>query len=75
MKYFNINVIPNKILTENIFGSPGVWTQGPMLVTGALLLHQPLTGYFFERQSMNQALVAHTCDPSYSGGWDQEDLV
>jgi hypothetical protein len=24
---------------------------------------------------MSQVLVAHTCNPKYLGGWDQEDQV
>jgi hypothetical protein len=27
----------------------------------------------FKKESINQTPVAHTCNPSYSGGRDQED--
>jgi hypothetical protein len=34
---------------------------------------EPSKVYFIRFESLSQALVAHACNPSYSGGRDQED--
>jgi hypothetical protein len=38
-------------------------------------MYQRLKDFFVPhlKEYFSQALVAHTCDPSYSGGKDQED--
>jgi hypothetical protein len=50
---------------------------GSKLIFGKLLLFLLISLFyvvFIElRQQKSQALMAHACDPSYSGGRDQED--
>jgi hypothetical protein len=41
------------------------------MVTKSLNFHSTI---FFSSEKVSQAPVAHTCNPTYSGGRDQEDL-
>jgi hypothetical protein len=64
------NIIADNFITTGSisFLKPKCCTNIPL---GSHYFHIPSKG---QGLSMKWALVAHTCNPSYSGGRDQEDL-
>jgi hypothetical protein len=52
---------------------PGSWDYGCEPPHPALFLFLNVGNKFRIKNKNSQALVAHTCNPSYSGGRDQED--